>query len=194
MSFMLFMVKSLVIHFNGPQKTTAAGDGFRRAGSMHRSPPDGSGDYVGTRSRWRLSGERGCKTRLTLGHRGGLRNPQKEQKGLTEGLGTAFPEKQHASRVGTAPAGHPSLGAPRQAKDGGGGGSRTPVLSWSRVSHYMLSPCLDLTLRSGDGRPNRRASSLLFSRVGPRVRGALASLIITLPTPYQASGRKRHRT
>ena len=99
-----------------------------------------------------------------------------------------------ASRDGTATAGHPSLGAPLQAKDGGGGGIRTPVLSWSRVSHYMLSPCLDLTLRSGDGRPNRRASILLFSRVGPRVRGALASLIITLPTPYQASGRKRHRT
>ncbi len=34
-----------------------------------------------------------CATTHDRGNWGGLRNPQKAQKGLTEGLGTAFPQK-----------------------------------------------------------------------------------------------------
>ena len=58
-----------------------------------------------------------------------------------------------------------------RAKDGGGGGSRTPVLERNRGSYYMLS--LDLNFRPGNRRQTGlfpSLSSCWFSPLGPDAR------------------------
>ena len=102
---------------------------------VHSAPPFPKPLYVFADSAGRFGA-----TLHDWGNRGGLRNPQKAQTGLTEGLGTAFPQKGGSQPTPLTPppstvnSSHPDV-------IGYGFGFKARVLRFGRINNVGTSLC-----------------------------------------------------